>query len=141
MIKLKCQQTEPDLEIHTFRLRFEGAADIALETSGYWCDAGGRLIEGGDTINGRLLLALTAPELERGRLLIVPMSAEAFRASRIMAEDLLAYDAFEPQTRFDPGLRYHLLPEVPETLWRFWFIYRRFASRRAKSARTAIRSW
>jgi|GEM_PF-1514579 len=134
-------ENESDLEIYTFRLHFEGAADIALETSGYWCDAEGRLVEGADTVNGKLLLALTARELENGRLLIVPVSTDTFHARRITAADLLAYDAFEPQAQFNPELRHHLLPEIPESLWRFWFIYRRFAFSRSKPAQAAIRSW
>jgi hypothetical protein len=134
-------QNGSDLEIYTFRLNFEGAAGIALETSGYWCDAEGRLIEGADTVDGKLLLALTAPEFANGRLLIVPVSTDTFHARRITAEDLLAYDAFEPQTRFDPDLRHHVLPEIPESLWRFWLIDRWFAFRRSKPAQAAIRSW
>ncbi|MGX2033020.1 MULTISPECIES: hypothetical protein [Methylocaldum] len=130
-----------DLEIYTFRLRFEGSTDIPLETGGYWCDAEGRLIEGADAVNGKLLLALTEPELKHGRLLIAPVSPDTFRAGRLTADDLRSYDAFEPRALFDPGLRHHTLPEIPESVWRFWFIYRQFALGRPRRSQAAIQSW
>jgi len=140
-MKTNPHQNGSDLEIYTFHLRFEGLADVSLKTSGYWCDAEGRLIEGADAVDGKLALALTAAEIERGRLLIVPVSTDAFHARRITAEDLLRYGAFEPQTRFDSRRRRHVLPEIPESLWRFWLIYRPFAFSRPKPAPAAIRSW
>ncbi|HYE35777.1 hypothetical protein [Methylocaldum sp.] len=140
-MKTNSHQNESDLEIHTFRLRFEGAANIALDTSGYWCGADGRLIEGGDTLNGKLLLALTASELERGRLLIVPVPTDAFHARQVTAEDLLSYNAFEPQTTLNPEVRHHILPEIPESLWRFWSVYRGLVVSRPKPAWVAMRSW
>ncbi|BBA35397.1 hypothetical protein sS8_3460 [Methylocaldum marinum] len=134
-------QKESDLEIYTFHLRFEGSTGVAVETSGYWCDAGGRLIEGADTVNGKLVLALTEAEVDCGRLLIVPISTDAFQARRVTADTLLAFDAFEPKTLFDPALRHHVLPEIPESLWRLWFLYRRLAQTRPRPSRAGIRSW
>jgi hypothetical protein len=132
---------ESDLEIYTFHVRFESSTREVLETSGYWCDAEGRLIEGADTVNGKLVLALTEAEVDCGRLLIVPVSTDAFYARRVTAETLLALDAFEPKTLFDPALRHQVLPEIPESLWRFWFLYRRLAQARPRPAQASIQSW
>ncbi len=134
-------KNESDLAVYTFHLRFERAADVALETSGYWFDAKGRLLDGTDTIDGKLSLALTAPELRCGRLLIAPISTGGVHAHRVRAEDLFAYDAFEPQALFDPGLRYQILPEIPEVVWRFWLMSRGFVLPRPRPARIAIQSW
>jgi hypothetical protein len=130
-----------ELAVYTFHLRFERAADIALETSGYWFDAEGRLLDGTDAIDGKLSLALTASELRCGRLLIAPISTDGFHAHRVTAEDLLAYDAFEPQALFDPGLRYRILPEIPEVVWRLWLVSRGFVLPRPRPVHTAIQSW
>jgi hypothetical protein len=130
-----------ELAVYTFYLRFEGAADIALETSGYWFDAEGRLLDGADTTEGKLSLVLSSTELRRGRLLVVPISSDGFHARRVTAEDLLAYDAFEPRARFDPLLRYQTLPDIPEPVWRFWFMSRGFGLPDPRSVRAAIQSW
>ena len=130
-----------ELAVYTFHLRFEGAADIAFETSGYWFDANGRLLDGNDTVDGKLSLVLTATDLRYGRLLIAPISTNRFHARQVTIEDLLAYDAFEPRVRLDPMLRYQILPEIPEPVWRFWFMSRGLVLSRPRSVRTASHSW
>ena len=129
-----------ELAVYTFHLRFEGAADIAFETSGYWFDANGRLLDGNDTVDGKLSLVLTATDLRYGRLLVVPISSTGFTLAGSRPK-ICSRTMRSSRERFDPLLRYQTLPDIPEPVWRFWFMSRGFGLPDPRSVRAAIQSW
>ena len=101
---------------------FEGIHGILAEIQVYIFDEDGELIDKQAVRKGRAVIPLAAKTQRRARVAIGPRVDDRL-SGPITLEKMRAFHAFEPACHFETDVKVHFLPEVPESIWRWWLVH------------------
>ncbi|WP_145998748.1 hypothetical protein [Methyloterricola oryzae] len=101
---------------------FEGVHGILVEIQAYMFDATGTLMARAPVRKSRAVFSLSDDLEKQVYVVIAPPVDEAVDGPVTLAK-IRAFHGFEVQTRLDPLLKSHFLPEVPEAVWRWWLVH------------------
>jgi hypothetical protein len=101
---------------------FEGVHGILVEIHAYLFDATGALVARAPVRKSRAMFSLCDDPEQPVYVVIAPPVDDAVDGPVTLAK-IRGVHGFEVQTRLDPLLKSHFLPEVPEAVWRWWLVH------------------
>lgn len=101
---------------------FEGVHGILVDIHAYVFDPSGELVARQMVRKGRVVIPVDLRVLSHANVVLLPPVDDLIEGP-ITLSKIRTFHAFESECRLDSGLKVHFLPEVPESVWRWWLVH------------------
>lgn len=111
-----------DLPKVSFVVSFEGVHGILVDIHVYVFDTCGALIGRQVVRRGRAVIPMDSRCHGQARVVLAP-SVDDLIHGPVTLSSIRGFHAFETDCKFDSDMKVHFLPEVPESVWRWWLVH------------------
>ncbi|MDD5034330.1 MAG: hypothetical protein PHE55_06190 [Methylococcaceae bacterium] len=121
------------LKVFFLRPTYENVHALLTELHIYVFDPEGHLIDDHAVNRGRAQIVATEEELLSASIVLAP-PLQVTNCASLNLETARGHYIFETRLNFERGRAYYELPQVPESLWRWWLVQSLWKNIRETSA-------